>query len=182
MSRTARDNQRSKVYRAERVIHTYNADNAEYKTLEECMEFAQKVLRDPKVLQAYPIAASIATKLRLRPGQGKRRATAESWICTIKLPRWARQKTVICHELAHLLTPDTEAHGWEFCECYLLLVRREVGPEASETLRKSFKQWKVRYTPPRKKRTFTEEQRQALRERMQGINAAKKPPQPPESP
>lgn len=176
-----RDNQRSKVYRAEHEFYGpkgFSKDAADFKTVEECLEFAQKILRDPKVVEAYPSATQVAKTIEVKPGQGKRKASAEFYGTVLKLPLWSRRKWVICHEVAHLLVgPPASAHGWQFVECYLLLVRREISPEASEGLRKTFKQWKVRYTPPRAKRTFTEEQRQVLRERMQGVNKARRRPE-----
>ena len=78
------------------------------------------------------------------------------------------------HELAHALTYSRELapHGWEFCECYLYLVRIYLGRAAEAKLRQEFKARKVRHRQPRK-RTMTEAQREAARQRMVAWHAAK---------
>jgi len=35
--------------------------------------------------------------------------------------------TTLCHELAHFMSPTTPAHGQEFAQTYLELVRTEIG-------------------------------------------------------
>jgi predicted SprT family Zn-dependent metalloprotease len=100
---------------------------------------------------------------------------------SITLPLWARNEPVMIHELCHLIVqhdyrckgPKPAWHGWEFCQTYLKVVGNVMGPEARDALKASFKEEKVRFTPPRKKRELTEEQKQILRARMAVARAAK---------
>jgi uncharacterized membrane protein len=57
-------------------------------------------------------------------------------------------------------------HGWQFAETYLLLVRHVMGVDAHDRLKAQFKEHRVRFREPKKRRELSEEQRQALRERL----------------
>lgn len=102
-------------------------------------------------------------------GRGRRRACG--WSGGIKIPLWARNEAVVIHELAHTVTHrqhgyDTAAHGWQFCSVYLTLTLHAMGREAHDTLKRAFRENRVRYTAPRAKRELTDEQRQALADRL----------------
>lgn len=64
------------------------------------------------------------------------------------LSRWARQKWIVIHELAHVVDHNEngvpwhiwhQGHGWQFCRIYLTLVNLAFGYEAEKALRASFK-------------------------------------------
>jgi hypothetical protein len=65
----------------------------------------------------------------------------------IALGVWARQPSVILHEIAHeLLWGQPYAnHGPEFAACYLMLVGRFLGKEHEKALRESYAKHRVRY-------------------------------------
>jgi len=77
----------------------------------------------------------------------------------IRLDRkWARQKWIIIHELAHVVdhnengdphTLDHQGHGWQFCSIYLNLVGMAFGADAKKELRECFKNGNGRYLRPR---------------------------------
>ena len=76
----------------------------------------------------------------------------------IALNKWARQKYIVVHELAHVVDsnengwgnkPWHQAHGWQFCQIYLQLVSAAFGAEAKVALRDSFRDEGVRFNRPR---------------------------------
>lgn len=84
--------------------------------------------------------------IRVTDGRGHRRA-----VCygnDIALPRWARTKAVLCHEVAHSFTDDH--HGPEFCRTYIRLVSHFVGVDAAKALRREFRAARVKVAPARK--------------------------------
>lgn len=132
-----RDTQRAKLYRAERAV----PHPAEFKTMDQCQAFIDQVLRSRWVATRW------RKTLVALPGKGYSRAVAYPDRGTIQLPLWSRSKLVICHEIAHHLTPSTYAwHGPEYAGVYLMLVKHVIGDEAYDALRASFKANHVRYT------------------------------------
>ena len=91
----------------------------------------------------------------------------------IKLPKWARNRYVVSHELAHCLAPATSWHDWRFCAAYLEVVKYMCGQEDADRLKESFKKHGVRFRAPRKRQPLTEEQREAARERLAKARAVK---------
>ena len=78
------------------------------------------------------------------------------------LSRWARQKWIVIHELAHVVDHNEnglprhiwhQGHGWQFCRIYLTLVNLAFGYEAEKALRASFKAHGVKYMQPKTERT-----------------------------
>ena len=74
------------------------------------------------------------------------------------LAKYARQRWVIIHELAHVVDSNEngrqeeayhQGHGWQFCAIYLRLVRMAFGKEAQVALRAAFKEGHVKYLEPR---------------------------------
>ena len=85
---------------------------------------------------------------------------------TIALNKWARQKYVILHELAHVIDWNEngetgkiyhQGHGWQFCAIYLQLIFMAFGYEAKKALREEFKKHGVKYTKPRSMRSARHE-------------------------
>ncbi len=119
-----RDNQRSRVYEWERHasktarLQMYMGDM----TLEEAVAWATPIWRSERgrVGLAKVRAPSIE-----RPHWGQRSALAHP-DHRITLPRWARNKWVVLHELAHRLTPHDEAHGPRFVGVLIGLVCRHI--------------------------------------------------------
>jgi len=133
VTRRTRDQQRSKVYAWERtcVGRLGNASiyAAEFSTLEECAAFASGVWR--KERGRFGIARKVAPAIE-RPHRGQRRAYAHA-DHRITLPRWARSRWVILHELAHHLTPG-EQHGPRFVGALMGLACRWLDYDAQQLM------------------------------------------------
>lgn len=85
---------------------------------------------------------------QVTPGKGARWATARS-NGVINLPRWARSRPVILHEIAHHLSrePQYASHGPEFAREYVDLVRLMLGPIAARRLLDAFRAERVKVGP-----------------------------------
>ena len=128
-SEKMRDNQRSRLYKAERAAWNccYPVKSL---SLDDCKRLVKKAARftdgpTPSVLD----------------GRGRRSAWG-SWY-NIKLPRWARTRWIILHEYTHAITSDK--HGPSFAKTYLALVRRFIGHTEGEILKIAYKQYRVKY-------------------------------------
>jgi putative metallohydrolase (TIGR04338 family) len=166
----ARDTQRKKVYDAEDAA--FDKSKSEELSVLECQAFIDKCLSSKVLQRKYPRAARRGY-FKVADGRGRRRACYAPGYEELRIPRWARSRWILLHELAHGLTyPSQPWHGWKFCECYLYLVRVFLGRGAEEILKTEFKARRVKFREPRK-RQMTDEQRQAARERMLAWHAAK---------
>jgi hypothetical protein len=130
----SRDNQRSRVYRWERLAakHIDGRDfyAPDFATLEECEAFMAPIWRGER--GRLGLAKQRAPELS-RNLWGQQRATASS--ChVIKLPKWARSRWVILHEMAHRLTPQDEAHGPRFVGVLIGLVCRWLDYDAERLM------------------------------------------------
>jgi len=129
----ARDFQRKKIYKAENAAMRccYPVDRLE---LDECR---QLVSRACKFL-------GLTTSPLVTDGRGTKRASGT--MSKINLPKWARNKWIVLHEVAHACTPRSyPAHGREFASTYLKLVRRFIGKIEAQILRDAFRQYKAKY-------------------------------------
>ena len=203
-----RDNQRQKVYNAERAAFKEDKtilaqwDGSTYlgRTAQECEDWIMAVIHRKTFQRWFPSAHSALVHhdgylapfdgspwirkrfgLRVADGRGCKRATASYRDGeTITLPRWARIEYVMLHELSHLVVHyefkrrEVAGHGWQFCMVYLKLVKNVMGPEAHDKLKESFKEFRVKYTKPRAKRQYTDEEREAMRARMAAVRAARR--------
>lgn len=130
----SRDNQKSKVYAWERrcvreLAHSSLYD-PEFSKLEECIEFAEPIWR--KERGRVGLAKHAAPTIE-RPHRGQRSALAYA-DHRITLPRWARSRWVILHELCHRLTPRDEAHGPRFVGVLMGLVCRHMDYDATQLM------------------------------------------------
>lgn len=180
-----RDSQRQKLYDAERAaLDVKGLTMKRWETVPEMQAYVNKLLDSAWFKRHWPrkggsegiwLGANgfvFAPKVEVRDGRGHRRATYGGGV--IQMPKWARKEWVMLHELAHYVTPQRPAHGWQFAANYLLLVQHQLGKEAADALRAKFKFFRVRYTKPRAKRPMTEEQKQVLRERLVKARAARR--------
>lgn len=161
-----RDSQRSKVYKAEQIAFKGSSiDVPEIKDIEEYIDHIRSLGR---VRESFP--ELVKFPVFVGDGRARRRPCANS--SGIFMPRHARQKWIVLHELSHTIIRRrysvlrAAGHGWQFAEAYLLLVRHVMGVEAHDRLKAQFKEHRVRFREPKKRRELTEEQRQALRERL----------------
>jgi len=115
-----RDFQRQKVYNAERE---WRKEIGEYPKLEllEIEVLATKMLR----------SRGINCPVKIRPGKGNRRATANfrwGW-AELTFPIWSRTLPIVVHETAHIVAWKAAGggHGPTFCRASLCLVRDYIG-------------------------------------------------------
>lgn len=171
-ARAQRDSQRSKIYAAEDAA--FNRGFSEGLTVGECQAIVDKVLASRTVRERYPRAD---LPVLVADGRGRRSACYAATRYgrpTLCIPRSLRSKWVVLHELAHHLTHKRGVpHGWEFAECFLYLVRVFIGRHAEARLKQEMKARRVKYAPPRRS-TMTDDQREAARQRMLAINAARR--------
>ena len=195
------DSQRSKVYAAERAAFGSGLYREDW-TLEECWIEAQRVLNRKVLQRHYPEARVLASqakkptdvtslyypnvlytgkKTKSVVGDGQDRLAlrvssnsgARGGQGAISLPKWARNRYVVAHEVAHCIAPDQSKHNWEFCAIYLELVKYFCGKADAERLQAEFKAHKVKFRAPRKRTPLTEEQKAAARERLAKARAVK---------
>jgi putative metallohydrolase (TIGR04338 family) len=141
MSKT-RDNQRAKIYRAER--EGLGGLSYLFKDLKDVNKYIDYILRSSywKKLNGSPY-------IDVRDGRGRRSACAFNKH-TIALPRWARTDVFVLHELTHTVVnfnyTKVADHGREFAKEFLGLVKRFMGKECYLILKESYKKNHVHYT------------------------------------
>ena len=129
---TPRDTQRSRVYKAEWTVGTWKQEIPN----NELQAFVNAAL-DKRAIRSRWGARRVVVELGRNGGHGNYRK--------ITLGVKARNPHIICHELAHSLTPEHFApHGPEYCGVYLFIANVIIGPEFAKKLRASFKDQKVK--------------------------------------
>lgn len=161
-----RDQQRARVYKAERV--TLANMGKPLPSVSDVERYVKRVFAMKRVREAFP---TMRANWLPSIGDGRGRRAACGWEGGIKIPLWARTEWVVVHELAHTITRrvygcNVAGHGWQFCAVYLKLVLYAMGREAHDALKADFKKCRVKFTAPRAKRQLTDEQRQALADRL----------------
>jgi hypothetical protein len=135
MSR-ARDTQRSRVYAAERAVEWTDG----HLTLEECRALARRISTSAWFRRTF---AWSGPAIEVKDGRGCRRALGGG--SSITLPKWARQYWVVLHEIAHCVTPSRyAAHGPEFVDNLMRLIRHVLGVDAYRTVRDTFAEYGIR--------------------------------------
>lgn len=178
-----RDTQRAKVYKAEgEAFKGHTKANERLETVADIEKYVEYVFGLKRVRDAFPKAMPVENGLFCgwklpTVGDGRARRRAGGNVAGIHMPKWARSKWVVLHELAHTISLRTyrgiAGHGWEYCSVYLSLVRYALGVEAHDLLKAQFKAHRVKFRAPRKRREISVEQRGALIERMAIARAAK---------
>ncbi len=156
-----RDYQRSKCYASEASIVGRIPNNPRYETVPEIEAYLDKVMSRAWFKKRW----ELRTRPRILAGQAHRKAV--SYGGCIALPKWARSRLIILHELAHEVDCRYTGygHGRYWARSFLEMVKFEMGPEAYKILKDSFREHGVKFSP-RKRSNMTHEQRQAARERF----------------
>jgi len=130
-----RDQQRSRVYRAERAAWDC-ADPEAPLSLSECQGLVAKVsgFLGNRGNRMIPLVTD---------GRGRRSACAT--VTRIKLPVFARTRWQVLHECAHSFNTARDHHGPYFASLYIRLVRRFIGPTEADILKIAFKEFRVKY-------------------------------------
>jgi len=123
--------QAGRLYTAENISGIKYGESL---TLKECQKFVDKVTARKYVIENYGNST-----IMVLDGRGRRKACATYYNGNkaIKLPRWARTKYVILHEIAHHLSGG-DGHKAEFASCLLDLVRHFLGKESADALQGAY--------------------------------------------
>lgn len=161
-----RDNQKSKVYKAEDLVmdvlnqaaasDSYTFDfygshltlpaERKFGDIDSVQRYVDKVLALNWVRTTWP-SASYPVKVRARRGDAK----AHYRLGVIAVPdhaqgvSWAMREMVVLHELAHHFARGGESHGVQFVSTYLHLVKELVGDEVGLILTDAFAQHGVAF-------------------------------------
>lgn len=129
-----RDNQRSRLYAAERQAFQWG------QTVPDTL--LQATVND--ILDRKPVRSRFGPRrITVERGKGGGRAYGGG---RITLGVSARTEWIICHEVAHCLTPGSYAsHGPEYAGIYLFLISAVLGPKEAARLRDAFRQHKVKW-------------------------------------
>jgi len=181
--KTDYDNQQQMVYTAERSVDWGAFGGKEMLgDLEDVWEFVTRLTRRQSFAKRYPRLHRRQGTIKMRPmrytpygrhvyvkgysldtgrSMGIKFTPRASGGCAnddeISLSKWARQKYVVLHELAHAVdysengSPDYmwhQGHGWQWCAIYLNLVGMALGADAKKALRQAFKDNNVKYLRP----------------------------------
>lgn len=142
-----RDWQRSKVYKAE-SDRRLAVDRAKHvMTPAEIRAEVNRLVATSEFRKAWPHVSHILVK----DGRARRSAygcAAEETggMGEIGLPKFARYRLMVCHEVAHVVTAeDVPGHGAEFCANYLLLVGMMISGRCMHLLAETFDEVGVKY-------------------------------------
>lgn len=148
MSAIVRDSQRSRLYKAQEFLYDesksewaikFNHLDLNSKTsIYFCQRYVNLILSQKFITKRFG-----ERKIWVKSGRGGGKAYGSSFI---SLGLWARNESIVLHEIAHCLAPRNVKHGPEFAGIYLFLVKNVFGNEAAAKLRQSYKAHGVRYT------------------------------------
>ena len=146
-----RDSQRSRVYKSDKALVAIAKPLA---TMPEVERFVKRVFGMKRVADAFPRSRLPGWLPEVRDGRGRRKAGGCASYIT--MPLWSRNEAIVLHELAHTICQrehnNSTGHGWEYCAIYLTLVLHAMGRDAHDVLKAAFKENRVRYTAPRKRK------------------------------
>lgn len=151
---TKRDTYRSKVYAAENAAFRVKFTGSKrIETVPEIQAYVNKLTNSAWFQKRWTLHSwrdNGKGAVTVKSGAGFRRATAYPGSQTIYIPLWARTEWVILHELAHIVTPQSEPyHAWHFLQCYIELVGHVLGKEAADALKDELKARRVPWRTPR---------------------------------
>ena len=130
-----RDNQRSRVYNAERMLPEWGKRLGDG-SMDTMNQYVSSITRTH-----WWLSRGGPRHVHIKDGRGTR--WARGGYGQINLPRWARTKLVCLHELAHVLNNTGAPHGPEFAATLLALVRR-FEPDLGDSLKAAYKEKRVR--------------------------------------
>lgn len=167
-----RDSKKSALYDAEQTAFGQHGRWAAEFTLAEAQAWLDKFMAQRWFKQRWQVG-----KVEVLAGRGLR-GTAYYRAMTLGVN--ARNRTVILHELAHILVdrePGVHAHhGPEFAATFLLLVRHEFGAETANRLRAEYVKRRVRHQWSEVRREARYEVPTQAEEREKRAAKAKVPP------
>lgn len=146
-----RDSQRSKVYQAELEFEAaLDGRNPTYPDIHAVRVGVEWIVESRWWRSRFPgITNVLVQDGRGRRYPGGRPPLEGSPIGGITLPRSCRHKSILLHELAHIVAPIDDAwHGKSFVRCYLALVDEWIGQMEGLALRWFFAKNRVKWDEP----------------------------------
>lgn len=135
------DSQKSKVYVAEsqfrQTTYTSKYSNRISTSISDCQLYVDLVCNETWFRARFG-------ERKIRVEAGRNGGIAYGYKMTLGI--WARQETVILHEIAHCVAPSGIKHGAEYAGIFMFLVKQMFGNEAATHLRDCYKQNRVRYS------------------------------------
>jgi putative metallohydrolase (TIGR04338 family) len=107
------------------------------------LAFVDRVITAPEWVEAEP-ARPLEVTVERR-SRSARYAAAHYGSATIWIPDGQWTCATVLHELAHLVAPGEEPHGYRYAAAELDLIRWVLGVEAFAALRAAFDEVGVRY-------------------------------------
>lgn len=156
------DSQRQKVYNAEAQFRSMQFQSKVFPEFDladlyRCQSYVNLVLD-----QKWFRARFGERKIMVAPGRNGGVAYGSH---KITLGVWARQQSIILHEIAHCVAPYQTKHGAEYTGLYLFLVKQIFGAEAAKALRTCYKEHRVKVSYkalPKPKKVLSTKQKNAL--------------------
>ena len=152
-----RDSQRERVYESERAA-LLDDTLMSHKDLQNLLNriAKSKSWQNKVFTSGWP--RNIPTiRFSPRGNGGGHYAPWEGYYGTIMLTPTGCTRRLLMHELAHHVTEHAHYraawHGWEFCAIELQLVSRWMGADEARRLKAEFRKRKVKFSPPRPKRS-----------------------------
>lgn len=154
-----RDQQRSKLYAAERVLELTHAQLGYRRgngwnpamSIQQAQRMVDHMLSDLEVLREFDVAKRLDVQV-LKGKSGGRASGGFGSRPKITLGNWALQEHVVIHELAHHLAGLHAAHDYTFANVCWWLTSRFMGAEKAELLRKSYVEHEVKYSGTKARR------------------------------
>lgn len=161
-----KDSQKSRSYRAEDLVICADlraGTAALLKTDSALRTFVDEVYDSPWTKRNFPDAHKPNVTVTARR---RNSASASSWE-GLSFPTYSfanqlcRTKMIVLHEIAHLLVKRWKeevapgyrgGHHWAWAAVYVMLVKHFIDASTASRLAASFKEHRVRYTAPRKRR------------------------------
>lgn len=151
------DSQRQNLYDAQGVIYRRYSETLD--SVKKCQKYIDYILGLKWFQRRWPVSSVrvIGSDQLKRPANARRfYQGGGSWDwrynhdTRIKVRRSGVKKVTLLHELAHMLVPHPHAgHGRLYCRTFLELVRWRFGDDAYKTMKQSFRDHNVNYSPKR---------------------------------
>lgn len=173
-----RDSRRQKCYNGEREAFGQSfRDLIDGGSFKSSCEFARKVVSSKTWLRLREQHGQLRNGIcwiqqrGLEVSDGRGTTWARGGGGWINLPRWARTKPVILHELAHNLVGSGKGHHWPFNRAYIDLVAVFIGKAEAKHLEKCLKAAGAKTRPPKQ---LSPETLEKMRERGRQLAAARR--------
>ena len=134
----SRDSQKSKLYKAEQDTNRHRPE-FEFESFEAAAAWAKQVGRSKWLRRIFPNRPN----LFIRPKHHGMATGLDSG--RIRLPRWAWNKVIILHEVAHVMVGEKHRHGREFARAMLMIVRHFLGVPYFKEMRLAYRSHGVKF-------------------------------------